>query len=591
MLRKRSTGFAPAVSDQAGYGGEDAGGADPARSRFRAGVAAAITLGVLIRTIHVLASDFPLNDGGMFYVMVRDLQSAGYRLPDFTSYNGLKIPFAYPPLAFYTAGIVDDLTPLDLFDVFRVLPLVATSLTVVAFFLLARAVLSSRREVVAALFAFALLPSTFTWPIMGGGLTRSFGFLFAILALHQAWLLYTRRSWRHVPLATLFCGLTVLSHLGTAPFLVFSIAFFFLARGRHWHGVISSVIVAAGTLVISAPWWGTVFAQHGADPFLAARASGGTAFGDYASIRRFVVELLKLNLDSTYEPLFPVLLALALVGTLISLTSGRFLLPAWWAVIVLLEHRAAEQLASLPIAMLAAVGVVEGLLPILLRSRADAPRVENGAGAWLRDRGFRARVPLLVLGFLVGYASLVALAPIKKSPSALVGLGRSLRSLTPEERAAMRWAAERTPPNSRFLVISGNGWEPKIVWAGGVRSGWANDAVSEWFPALAERTSVATVQGSEWLMEDAFARRMKSYDAVQRCANWTASCLDTWSASSGRTFTHVYVPKSPFARKDPDIQCCQTLLASLEQDPGYRVAYDGPGAVVFAKRAGAVPGG
>ncbi|MBW3629617.1 MAG: hypothetical protein KY464_09985 [Gemmatimonadetes bacterium] len=564
--------------------------ADVSPSRFRLALAAAIGLGVLIRTLHVLPTDFPLNDGGMFYAMVRDIQNAGYRLPDFTSYNGLKIPFAYPPLAFYAAAALDAVTPLSLFDVFRFLPLAATCLTVYAFSLLARAILSSRSVVVAAVFAFSLLPTTFTWPIMGGGLTRSVGFLFAILALQQSYLLYTRRSWRYVPLATLFCGLTVLSHLGTVPFLAFSIAFFFVARGRHWHGLVSSIVVALGTLAVSAPWWATILGRHGVDPFLAAKASGGSAFSTYASIRSFVVGLLNLMMGSTYEPMFPVLLTLTLVGVFIALAGGRYLLPAWWAVIVLTEHRAGAQLSSLPIAMLAGIGAVEALIPAVARARTNRGDMKAGATLqggrkWWLLPSYRVPggLPVLVLAFLVAYASLAALAPLKKGPSALVGAGRALESLAPEDRAAMRWVARKTSPASRFLVITGSGWEPKIVWAWGARSGWADDRVSEWFPVLAERTSVATVQGSEWFPGDAFAKSIHSYEAVQRCANWTSECLDEWSAEAGRTFTHVYVPKSLVAHKDPDFQCCQTLWASLEEDPRYQRVYDGPAAAIYAR--------
>src|SRR3712207_5928309 len=111
-------------------------------------VGGAILLGFVVRGAHVLATDFPLNDGGLFYAMVRDLQNAGYRLPDVTTYNRVGIPFSYAPLGFYVAGLVDDLTPLDLFTIFRFLPLIASSLTVAAFFLLARTMLSSRLSVV-----------------------------------------------------------------------------------------------------------------------------------------------------------------------------------------------------------------------------------------------------------------------------------------------------------------------------------------------------------------------------------------------------------------------------------------------------------
>lgn len=318
-------------------------------------ILAAIGLGVLVRAVHVLSADFPLNDGGMFYTMVRDLQSAHYRLPAFTAYNSADIPFAYPPLAFYIAGVLDAVTPLHLLDIFRFLPLTIASLTVLAFFLLARSLLVSKQVVVAAVLAFAVLPSSFLWLIMGGGLTRSFGFLFAILTLHQVHRFYTGHEWRYVASATLLSGLTLLSHLGTAPFVAFSIVVFFLAFGRHQRGVIGSVMIALGTLAIAAPWWVTVAAQHGFHPFLAAKESSGSVldiFKEYGTIRSFVIMLLRLTLGYTGEPFFPILLGLALMGALASLTRGWYLLPAWWAVLVVTEQRSAPLFVSVPMAML-----------------------------------------------------------------------------------------------------------------------------------------------------------------------------------------------------------------------------------------------
>jgi 4-amino-4-deoxy-L-arabinose transferase-like glycosyltransferase len=120
----------------------------------------------------------------MFYAMARDLQHNGYRLPEFTTYNSANIPFTYPPLGFYASALIDDLTPLSLVQVFRWLPLIATCLTLPAFYLLAKSMLTSRVALVASVLAFALVPRSFMWLLMGGGVTRSLGFLFAILALY-----------------------------------------------------------------------------------------------------------------------------------------------------------------------------------------------------------------------------------------------------------------------------------------------------------------------------------------------------------------------------------------------------------------------
>ncbi len=154
-----------------------------------------IGLGFLVRFLHVtaLGQGFPLNDGGMFYAMVEDLRAAGYALPAETSYNGGDIPYVYPPFSFYVAAVLVDLGGWSLIDVFRFLPLIVSTLTIVAFYPLARAVLGDREWAAVATLFFALAPRAFDWEIAGGGLTRSFGFLFAILAINQAYRLYERQ--------------------------------------------------------------------------------------------------------------------------------------------------------------------------------------------------------------------------------------------------------------------------------------------------------------------------------------------------------------------------------------------------------------
>ena len=128
----------------------------------------------------------------------------------------------------------------------------------------------------------------------------------------------------------------------------------------------------------------------------------------------------------------------------------------------------------------------------------------------------------------------------------------------------MRWVAEETSPDDRFLVVAGTPWEI--------------DRNSEWLPVLASRRSVATVQGYEWRPLGEFAQKKREYIDLQRCAAWVSQCLQDWSRATGVEFTHVYIPKSP------DRDCCGVLRYSLERDRRYRMIYDGPGAVLFARR-------
>jgi hypothetical protein len=137
-------------------------------------------------------------------------------------------------------------------------------------------------------------------------------------------------------------------------------------------------------------------------------------------------------------------------------------------------------------------------------------------------------------------------------------------SLSSQERQAMSWVARQTAAEARFLVVAGTPWEI--------------DRNSEWLPVLANRKSVATVQGYEYRPVGEFAQKKREYIELQGCAGWVSRCLQDWSRATGVGFTHVYIPKIP------DRDCCRLLRYSLERDPAYRVVYDGPGAVLFARR-------
>lgn len=523
---------------------------DPApRAWWRGPVAWALALGVLVRAVHVLAAGFPLNDGGMFYVMMRDLQQAGFRLPAQTTYNALGIPFAYSPLAFYVGAALDSATPLDLVGVLRVLPFVTSLLTLGAFALLARRLLPER-WVAPAVLAFALVPRGFLWPLMGGGLTRGFGLLFALLALWQVHAAYTGRRWRPALWAALCAGLTVLSHLGTAPWLAASIVLFWAVYGRHRHGVLASIVVALGATLVAAPWGMAIVGMHGWAPFLAAGGAGESVVSDGGTRWRVLVLLAALGVRDTGEALFPLIGVLAVLGALLSVVSRRLLLlPVWWALTFLVDPRQGATFATVPVSLLAGIGARDALWPLLAR----AARGAEAAG----DRMAR-RLPRAVAAALVLYATLCALATDPRYS----GEARQLVALSPADRAAMREAGARTPADARFLVIS--------------RLPWFSDRYAEWFPVLSGRRSVATVQGYEWRPNGEFAAQQKRAARLAACGAAAADCLDEWAGRTGEPFTHVYVPTRPN-------DCCGSLVRSLGADPRYTRLYAGPTAVIFAR--------
>ena len=137
-------------------------------------------------------------------------------------------------------------------------------------------------------------------------------------------------------------------------------------------------------------------------------------------------------------------------------------------------------------------------------------------------------------------------------------------------RMAMEWVATNTPPTSEFFVVP--------------EAGWPSDKAAEWFPVLAKRVSVATVQGREWLSDHSFARYDSLYRFALSCGGKGVDCLEKWADSSGRSFSHVFIPKSPGGA------CCRALSAALQSDARYAVLFDGPGGEVFVRRDAIVGG-
>ncbi|HEX5071801.1 MAG TPA: hypothetical protein VFW03_01275 [Gemmatimonadaceae bacterium] len=530
---------------------------------------AAALLAVFVRAFLVMSRNFPLNDGALFYLMAQEIGDHGFRLPVATAYNAANIPFAYSPLGFYLAAFLHVAGGVDLLGLFRALPLVFSCLCVLAFYLLAGDLAPTRSTRIAALVTFAVLPRSFLWLIMGGGLTRSMGFFFAMLTLWQLLRVYRRPGWRHVALATAFASLTVLSHLGTAPFVAFSAVLMLLSFGRTWRSVRASLAIGVGTVVLTSPWWVSVAATHGFAPFLAAGATGGTIFGTHRG--EALTKLAFFGLG-TAEPLFPLIGALAILGAFATLTRRGAFLPLWWLTIILLDTRAGATYASIPVALLAGLAITEVIVPIIARPPlwgGVASAIAQGGG-WEtvvrapRPRQWAVAVTLFVL---VGYG--IASSVVRR-PS-LGAEGRYLTSLTTDDRAAMAWVVRHTPPTSRFVIV-----------VGGAAGGWWADRVGEWFPVLARRVSVATVQGTEWLPAGTFESREREYDSLQGCAVWGGACLEQWAQASGHSYTHVYIPKTLA------FPCCGPLDSALRHDPMYRLLFDGPGATIYEVRAPAL---
>jgi hypothetical protein len=503
---------------------------------------AAILFGGIFRLLPAWLAGFPVNDGGMFYAMMKDLQANRYVPPLYTSYNQLDIPFAYPPLGLYLGAGLNELTGMSLISVLQWLPPVVHTACVPALYYLAREFTGDKLTSAAAALAFALTPHLNAWLSAGGGLTRSFGSLFLILTILFSYQLFAKNNARAVGWTILFGSLTVLSHTESAAFAIAIPIYIWLAKSRSLKGVIQGGWVAFGVLALAGWWYGFIIYRHGIEPLLSALQTGGQTF--WFPLRLINIELM------TEEPYLDLLGVFGVLGMAVLLIRREYFLPILLAAIYLVQPRSAHTIGNIPFSIAAGVFFTQVLAPA-------AERLDKNAGR----RGSGTLCAVLI--------------PYLLANSIYQGFLLSQNHIPQGERTAMQWIKENTPPESRFLVLTG---EPDAMC----------DSSSEWFPALTGRASLTTPQGREWLPNGQFGKSLARRAGLQACLGEGVECLGREAGRWNGGFDYVYIP---LQRRTVRCKALETdgfttpaLFLALENSPSYNLVFQTKNAALFEKK-------
>jgi hypothetical protein len=500
---------------------------------------AAILFGAWFRLMPAWLAGFPVNDGGMFYAMMKDLQANRYIPPLHTTYNQLDIPFAYPPLGFYVGAGLSDLFGVSLIDILRWLPAMIHAACIPALYFLARELTGSKRASAIAALAFALTPHLNSWLSVGGGLTRSFGSLFLILTILFSHRLLAKDDARAIGWTILFGSLTVLSHTESTAFAIGIPIYIWLAKSRALKSALRGGWVVLGVLVFAGPWYGLIIHRHGLAPLLSALQTGGQTPWALAKL---------INMDIvTEEPYLDLLGVFGVLGMAALVAKKQYFIPLMLVVIYLVQPRSAHTVGNIPLALATGVFIVEVLLPAISKL----------------DETNRARSVNIFLFFL---------APYLLVNSIYQGFLLSQNHVTEGERSAMQWVRENTPADSRFLVLTG---EPDAMC----------DSQGEWFPALTERSSLFTPQGREWLNGGQFAEAFGRHASLQRCIDENLDCLEQ-AANSDFDYAYIAIAPSTQNCKAPETASRVTrgLITALENEEGYSIAYRSKEVILFEKK-------
>ena len=328
--------------------------------RFALGVALAI--GIIVRVAPVVGAGSVVGDGGLWMAMIDDIRAAGLTVPPATSYNGLDIPFVYPPAALLGAAAFGEAFGIATIELIRWAPLALSILCLAAFAWLATRTLNSAAAAAATL-AYGLMPSGYGWLVAGGGLTRGAGLLFAFLA---AGLVVARPghepTWRRAAAAGLLLGLSALCHPQTAIFGVIACAVLSWRRPlRPW--LLNVGIAAAVAFVVALPWLAGMVTRGGLD-----------AIGGAGGRLEPVVGIIRLvNLRFSAAPFMDVVAIAAVAGVVTSLARRRFQIPILLVAAYLAGVGGGEFLAAPVWALLAGSGTMS-LVFLMRRSLHDASR-------------------------------------------------------------------------------------------------------------------------------------------------------------------------------------------------------------------------
>jgi len=422
-------------------------------------VACAILLGAAIRIQPVLSTNphLPFRTGGLFLEFAHQISANSYRIPTWIPhYSDGGIPFAYPPLPFYVEAILIDTLPISKFIIANLLPPIIAILSLPLFFLLTGRLDLEFRVRLAALIAYATMPSAFLDIIESAGLSEAFGGL-SIIFLAIVVLSKRRMDPKLRAIQTgLVWSLCVLASPGGAYASAFMIPALIIVEYRKnpegkqsLHQSIQFLIIAgAVALTLSCPYWLTVIRRHGIDIFTNSITAQHGSFFTWAS--NITTALLRFNISKAYFSVF--------IDGLILAGAAWAILHRKWVVVVLFlcfvfVPREGAWLVSIPASVFAGIAMV---------------KVHDLSGIYYGKRGVMIATAGLGIILLLNAATSLVLFRAEQSD---VDWGEIVE--------AGQWVDEHLPSDSALLVI-------------------ADDSVREWIPHLARRTVLNVWQGLEW---------------------------------------------------------------------------------------------
>ena len=108
-----------------------------------------------------------------------------------------------------------------------------------------------------------------------------------------------------------------------------------------------------------------------------------------------------------------------------------------------------------------------------------------------------------------------------------------------------------------------------------------SDPVSEWFPALTQQVSAATVQGLEWYPGEDFSNYLLRSYQLQLCSNQDADCVKNWQIKNDLFFNYIYIDKNRIRAQQGLTEGSIFLQKSLLEEKGIEPVYESNDVIIL----------
>ncbi len=424
--------------------------------------------------------ELPNGFAGLYALMAELLAQNNYILPVSVPYYGPGgMPFAYPPAGFYLMAFFTATLKMPVWVYLRFAPPLFMGLAMIPISLLTFKWLKSRGAAILVPVLIASSQAIYSAQATSGGIVRGLAYLFAVSGIYFFVQSTTSSKWLYYSIVSGLCfGLTGLTHLGYLEFGALFILAWILTHPFQFQTWRSISISGGIGLLLVFPWVITMIQRYSWTVFKGAfQSHGNDHFLLAVSSLQKLEQWFNVNLAEIFK--FTFLWGIILSGILLAVLNGKWLLPLWFGLILLIMSESARYSITCGAFLM---GVTAKYLAKSLSCSYEKQALS------LKPKFFFFL--MLCLFLFQGWQI------IPKSNHPLI----QSDSLTLAE-----FIQTQTPPETKYLVV-------------------ADTTEAEWYPYLFRREPVAASWGGEW--QGTYPEHLGYLLQIIECQeNGSANCL------------------------------------------------------------------